>query len=609
MKIHLFIFVLLSFQLFILTPMAFINKFLAVAICLGVIFYFAGKNKLLFVYKRWYEVLAFGLVNAYLTFAIFGFDLFIEPRPGKLIDLSYYETYIPATDFQALLHMASPYLGLLYFGLGFIWVCYVLLVLLDCLNIIVDFKNKVFAASPNDYWKKWFILFTISFAVLLIWLWAFNPAILTGDSGRYLNGWRFGIYNTASSPLYAFMLTIIGNISPIKPEVLMMVFMQMILFSILTAAILMYFHQRWIRFRYVAAAAIILSLIPSLALHTIVIWVILPHALAMLWLSYVLLRIMDEMIIKTVTNRQEYSLCVQLCISLVLIFFLRANSFLVYLIIVPVLVILFIVKKQWKLLISVTISILLVLLIRYPGYQTLGVYQHEQTLQHRFVAGIHDIHSTYYNDGNLSEQTLAKLKILIPNIDDPEQIEKFQPDWARYLEYDLEAVGELTTGEFMSMYMDTLFSNPGKVLSSVFYRTRPYWVIDSKGYINTISYCIDGIVRTEETIDISEFGIQRKTNFLTKLMYNYTMGTSLPLPSIFIWRYGFWVALMIICIMNLILDKRYLLILAFMPTFIYLATFYLTNAWAEYRYGLPILLTGLFLPLATFLLKPVKVME
>lgn len=600
MRLHLFIFILLSFQLFILTPIAFINKFLAVLICLIIIFCF-NKTKLRL--KKWYELFFFGLTSAYLALAFFGFDLFLEPKPEHLIDLSYYQQYIPADEFHALLAMAGPYISILYFGLGLIWTSYVLYFSLDLVLYLSETKDKICTSASGSYTKKWLILFIILIVVLMVWQRAFYPIIMTDDSWGYIGGWYSGTYNTGSSPVYAFLLSILLWLAPTKPEVEWIAFAQILIFSSLLATILMYFHQRWIRFRYMIIAAFILPLIPSLGLHTVVIWSDLPNGMAVLWFVYALVRILDEVIInQTAGEKQKRSLCIQLCLSMVFVFFIRANSFPVYLVMAPVLAVLFFLKRQWKLLSSVLLSIVIILLIRFPGYNALGVYQHEQSAYHKYLAGIHDLHSTYYNGGLLSDHTILKLREIIPHIDEPDTKQDFQPDWVRYLEYDLETAARLSTSEFVSMYADTFFRNPTKMISSMLYRVRSYWVIDAKGYVNTINYTIDVIVRSGESTDIPELNVYRKPNFLTKIMYYYAMGTSLPLPSIFIWRYGIWTAFMVICILTLIIQRRFLWIIAFLPAAVYQAALYLTNAWTDYRYGLPVFLVGLFLIPAMILL-------
>jgi len=603
-KFHMFIFVLLSFQLIILTPVAFLNKFLAIAICLLVLFNL-DKLPRIFESKRWYNILFLIIVNSYLTLAIFGFDLFLEPRPEYLIDLSYYRQYIPEADFQTLLSMAAPYISIIYFVLGFIWTSYVLRCFLFFIDSFIAYKESLPIPEITSLRKKWLILFAITFSVLMIWQRAFYPAIMTDDSWGYLSGWQFGVYHTGGSPLYAFLINIICRIAPTKPEIVWIVITQIIIFSALLSSILMYFHKRRISFKYAASAAFILPLIPSISLHTVVIWIDLPNGMAILWFIYVLVRIIEEVIInKTATKKTLLSLCVMLCLSMVLTFFMRANSFPVYIVMAVALTVLFILKRNWQLLTAVILSVVIVLLIRFPGYQALGVYTHEQTIYHKYLAGIQDIQSTYYRGGNFSNETLTKLKQLIPRIDEEELKDSFQPDWTRYLEYDLVNIGSLGVGEFIALYWDSFSRNPAKMLSSMLYRVRTYWVIDAKGYINTISYSVDKIVRVDAPVFIPEFNVAQKSGFLTNLLHKYAMGTSLPLPAIFIWRHGIWMALMVICALISIIKRQFIRLLPFLPIFTYVATLYLTNAWADFRYGLPVFLSGLFLPLAFLLWCP-----
>jgi hypothetical protein len=151
------------------------------------------------------------------------------------------------------------------------------------------------------------------------------------------------------------------------------------------------------------------------------------------------------------------------------------------------------------------------------------------------------------------------------------------------------------------MYIDSFVRNPGLMLKSMLYRVQPYWVIDAKGEVAIIGNQKGIWNSTASEYDYSapqapELGIYRHNNFLTKIMDIYCNCLNFSLPSIFIWRFGFWTALMAICAMLLIFQKQYLWLLAYIPVFIYLLSLYLTNLDFSYRYGLPIFFIGLFLP-------------
>jgi len=607
-KLHVFIFSFLSLWLFILTPISFISKVLAVAVCIGILFHI---KKIEFNYKRWYEIAVFLLVNAYLTMAIFGYDLFLSPQPDLLINLDYV-----TLNNTELINMAGPYLGLFYFGLGFIWTGYVLQSFLDVLNTLGKYKDRVCSLSNGSYWKKWLILLAVMFVMFLTWQVAFNPIVLGADSWHYLDGWLTGTYYSGRSPVYSFLINIIATLAPVKPEVLWIAIAQNFAFSSLLATILMYLHKRWIRFRYILAAAVILPFIPSFGLHTIVVINDLANGMAILWFTYVLVRIIDEVILqKTASKKQQLSFCIQLCISMVLTYFFRANSFLVYLVMVPVLVILFALKKEIRLLVTVAISVLLVLLIRFPGYNALGV-EDGNNHQAQYWAGMHDIQATYYGGGRLSEQTLTILRKHITELDNPELV--FQPGsmWEDIYGFDMS---ELTLSEFIPMYVDSFIHNPFKMGTSMLHRVRIYWVIDSKGQVSDINQIeifdpSTFLYLTESETDWSwsdltesaELGVYRRPNLLTSIMGMFIIGMGLPVPAMFVWRYGIWTALMIISIMTLVLRKRFIWLIAYMPVFVYLATLLLVNGWPAYRYGMPVFLVGLFLPFTLLLLQPKK---
>jgi len=129
--------------------------------------------------------------------------------------------------------------------------------------------------------------------------------------------------------LSSFLVSIVATLAPTKPEVLWIAVAQNIAFSALLATILMYLHKRWIRFKYIKPVAVVLPLIPSLSLHTIVVWCDLANGMVMLWLTYVLVRLIDEVIIQnTASQKQLLSFCLQLFISMVLSYFTAQILFL-----------------------------------------------------------------------------------------------------------------------------------------------------------------------------------------------------------------------------------------------------------------------------------------
>jgi hypothetical protein len=323
--------------------------------------------------------------------------------------------------------------------------------------------------------------------------------------------------------------------------------------------------------------------------------------MSILWLTYVLVRVLDEVIIHgTANKKQQVSFYIQLCMSFVLCFFIRPNSFLVYLIAAPVLTLLFFFRKKWKLLATISISVVMVLLIN--NLLDYKAVTHMYTAKVRYQALISDIQGTYYGGGKLSEQTQNALMKYIPKLDEPEVRDGFTPNWLVNKNYDLS---ELAFGEFISMYADSFIHNPLKMIRSMSYRCSVYWAIDPdpKGYPGLVNYTsIYNPFTNTYSSYVSEIGVYRQENILTRIMDSYMVPMAKSIPAIFVWRFGFWTALMIISAMTLILQKKYIWLLAYLPVFTYLVTLLLATGWADYRYGLPVFFVGMFLPL-TFILQ------
>ena len=615
-KLHLFIFALLSWQLFPFTPVEFIHIALAVFISVSVL---VRMKDIKFVFANKREVVLFIIANFYLTFAIFGHDLFllVTLAPGRLRDaidagmgshlwINFnYDVNLPHSNRAFYLYK------LLYFVLAFLWTSYVLQSAIDLLKFLskkasaLQIMQETDSVTGKKYWKKWAVLFTVMFALFMVWQRAYAIALIFPDSWQYLHGWMYDDYATHRSPVYTFLINIICNIAPTHPEVEWVIFTKIFAFSALLASTLMYFHKKGIRFKYIIPVAVILPLIPSFGLQPLAILPDLANGLSMLWLTYVLVRILDEVILKPGAGKwQKISFCVQLCLSLVFVCFMRPNAFPVFLVMTPVLALFFVLRRQWKLFAAIGMSVVMALLIQFPGYNALDV--RSAPLPHRYFAGLHDIQYVFHTGGNLSDRTLAGLSNTLRNFDNPGF--DFMPGYSTVHFYDVD-FSEFTTRLFLSMYLDAFFNNPIRIIRAILFRVRPYWAIDPHGPISVVNFTvIVGDYREDsEYIYIMHsraplIGIERSNNWLTIFMNEYIWFMNKSIPTTFIWRFGVWSALMVISVMLLLQQKRRIWLLVYLPVFIYFITLALTAGWPDHRYGLPIFFIGMFLPAALVLL-------
>ena len=591
-KVHILVFLVLSALFFVFAPVDYIPLLLAGVICTVV---FLHLKHIRFTFEKWHEIAVFAVANLWLTLAFFGLDIFI------------------ANSLQL-----GPSQGFVYFTFCFIWTCYVLQSALDAFKWLGNRKVNLSPVNTpvENYWRKWLLLFAIMFAVFMVWQRAYNPIVISPDSWEYIDGWRIGTYYAHRSPVYSFLVYLVLSFAPTRPELQWVAFAQITAFSSLLATILMYFHIKRIRFIYLIPFAVILPLIPSFGQHTIVIWIDLTTGIAVLWLTYVLIRILDEVIINdTASNKQLLSFCLQLCLSLTLAYFIRPNTILVFIVMAPLLMLVFFFRKKWKLLASVCLSIALVLLIRYPGYTALmpqTTSTHEMMRmpppeQVRYWAGIHDMQFTYYSGGSFSEKTYTKLRKHLPRLHDQTTIDNFSPYIIRGEGFGAVDLHELTIREFLTMYIDTFFRNPLLMLRSMLARNLQLWVISPRSPVSNINYIyifdLPSWTTDFQAPSAPSLGVFRQHNFLTDLMDKYNNLMLLPVLSTFFWRIGFWASLLVVSMMALIIRKKYLYLFTFLPAFVYLGTLYLANGWPDFRYGLPGLFVGMFLPPLAILLK------
>ncbi|MCL1864166.1 MAG: hypothetical protein FWF78_11465 [Defluviitaleaceae bacterium] len=557
----------ISFLLFILIPINFLNVFLALFISLGVAFHI---KRIKFSYDRWYEIVAFVLTNGYLTFAVFGFGLFIE---SEIL------TY-------------SIFVRVVIFLIGYVWMYYVFQSALDMFNRLSNLKPASDFLNQKTYWKKWLLLFAITFSLMMLWQRAFNPIILYQDSPSFVRTF-FARFSFG----YTLMNHIIYRLAPNAQSALAgIAIAQILAFSALSASILMYMHSRilMLKLKYAVTVAFLLPMIPPIGLISVTLMADFMVAISILWITYVIIKILQD------GDAQRTSLCIQLCLCLVYMYFIKSNVMVVFFVIYPVLLVMFYKNKMKKMLVSMGAVIALILFVRFPIHSLVGAVRDYNIDAARFFAGLHDMQATYYRGGTLSESSLEMLNNAIPNIEDlrdtfhPEAMAPRRREWMNR-EF---VFREISTGEFIINYADTFVRNPWYMFSTMLHRTRHYWVVDPKNNITNHA------PRHFNSGSAEYFGVVRGRNEHLEIIFaQLRRATETHFGMTFFWRHGFWMALLLVSAGWVFLMREYKWLIAYIPVFAFMATKFLTSAWLEYRYGLPIFFVGMFLPVVVLYIK------
>ena len=574
-KFSMVVFVFLSVYFLIIAPNEHINRTLFLMLSM---LSFFGFNKYKESKRIGSSVLE-SLLTLYIAFSIFGFHTIFFSR----------NSYERLTD-------------IVIFILGVLWTVYFVQALLYFVGMLSEKWSATNSIQERaSYWRKWVLFLFCSLPAFLLFQFAFNPAITTPDSlvglGHIIGEPLFNHHPPLHTLAVAFIMQLTGG------DVRFVVWAQILAFSSILATCLCYLGKLGVQKKKLIISAILIPLIPSIGLHGTTVWKDIPFAIAMLWLTYICVRIYKELYNSNekASSRMILSISIQLCISLVLVFFLRANGFMAYIFTFVMLFLVFIAIKRKRMILSLIFSLVIIVLIQFPFYNHMNVVESGFSGEARYYALLLDLQAVYYDGGTLSENSLFLLRRSIPEIDSVDVRENFQRDWVHWNDYDLS---EMEMGEFLFMYADTFVRNPFLVSRSVLTRTRAYWKIGVGEQINTINWVPLITYRQGDAALVAYrqgdaenplINAERTPNFMTNFMqHQYLPFMHGPLTGVFVWRFGIWVLLMNVFIVYKLIKKDYRILMIFVPIYSYLLSILLANGWTDYRYGLSVFMIALF---------------
>jgi len=260
--------------------------------------------------------------------------------------------------------------------------------------------------------------------------------------------------------------------------------------------------------------------------HFTTIWKDIPYAICVLWLTVILAYILWE------DKQIKWYRMLELILALVGTCLFRQNGIVPYILVSILLVCMF--RKRYKILTSVIVAFILILLIKIPLYQHIGIVHNQD-------GGIYiglgqDIMGVYYNGGNLSEDGMEIVTIL-SNMDVNSYV---------YSPYRSDASYGLNVSKlkFIRAYTDTFFKNPVLMIRTIMCRLDAVWNIfmgqdgrlDLVGYTGTTDYY-------EKWVNL--WG-KRKDNFITELIQRWvSYSISNPILNTIQWRSGLWFLLVV----------------------------------------------------------------
>jgi hypothetical protein len=235
-----------------------------------------------------------------------------------------------------------------------------------------------------------------------------------------------------------------------------------------------------------------------------------------------------------------------------------------------------------KPLAGVLLSLLIILIIRYPVYNYFQV--EPAPVGSRYIAMVNDLAGVYFDGGNLPEETERYLRSVV----DLEQLETVYSSYRANYDYYRPALDQTRPLDLLKMYGKTALSNPLLIVNSILCRLDLYWNITTgkEAYIGTMIF--------REISNWEQFTIHfyRKNNILTDFFDLASKGTVYLSPIlIMFWRFGFWLVLLFTGFLFALQYKLRRSIFLAIPIMANLFSLALSAGWLDYRYGWSIFIT------------------
>lgn len=504
--------------------------------------------------------LCFSIVILYAAFALVGNRAFLYPL-DKTVSV-----------FDCLLYIVT-----------IIWIIpLVITFIFYFFNIKIEKREAEKTRIKNILF--YFVIICLLIIPAIYTLFAFNPGISSPDS-TYCLTYAHAIYSMPNwhPPFYILLLKVVISIWDSTYAIIIVQYVFWLYVMLEMFALL---RKRGIRDKILIVLAIFIGFNTANYLQINTIWKDVLYVLSLVWLTVIICKIL----LYQKDNKLHWFTYLELVISLVLVSSIRQNGIVPYILTVAMLI--FFLKKNKKIIISVISSAILIFTIQYPIYSFLNVQ--EVKPGGKYIGLSQDILATYYSGGEISQDTMKMLTIL----------SKYDISNMEYNPYFANSSYELNVsiGEFVKNYLDTFFKNPIIMLREMLIRQDVAWDIfpgmDAVESAINFSETQDGSVHiyNNRIGDWNSMYPKRVTNSYTTSITdinNYTVSNQF-LKAIE-WRSGLSTLLCIIILLTFISrirDKIYALI--FIPLVGQLLSLILSTGWSDFRYYWPINLITVF---------------
>jgi len=476
---------------------------------------------------------------------------------------------------------AFSFPGLFYVPMALIWTIPLFIQIMALMNLLLIGRGNQerFAENKPISFLVKIIMFISMMVNYAVWIYAFNPCITTSDS-EYLFQMAHVLGKEPMENWHPpFCAMIYSYLLKICDSATFLVFVQCICYSVLLVQILSFFKKKGIRRIYIVFMYLFCGFMFQNVIQMITLWKDIPFMICILWLSFVLARIIfDETKVSILS-------CLELFFSLVGTCLFRLNG------VVPAFAVLIAVgvysiyKNKYRLFLPLVSFLIAYFVITGPVY---NYYLVEESPAQKYYSLANDLVGTYYRIDDPSEGLLDVVNEVTDG--NPEEY-AFNSYFTNYNE---SALRDYSVGKFMKVYLETFLKHPIKMTFEIAKRNTVVWSIVKPEEEWRGCICELGEFHYHE--DYEYVYPLRKVNAMTVLLEKMSQSfTNNGFLYVFSWRTGIYtVSLLFILFFAFDLEKKEYLI-PFVPIVFNLVSLIIASKTSDYRYYWPTVMLFFFL--------------
>lgn len=471
--------------------------------------------------------------------------------------------------------------SILYFVLCLMWMTPVVLEIITLIEKkLTTLENEDFNTNKAISVKCKVCLGVIALVPALLYLYAYNPCITTGDDKGIWNTIHMIDRSELIDWIPPFYLLLLSGIIRICDSITFIVFCQILLWCFTIVEVISVLSE------YVKKELLLTGYVFTVFNYCNIIQMITAWKDAF----YVpALLLMSILIAALLLNSEKYSnnirWYIEIVISAFFTAFMRQSG--VYVVIITFLCLAIIMRKNTKIFMISILIITSVILIKIPVYKALDVKPQPQL---KFLAMGNDICYVYYNGGNLSDDGIQIINEI--TCDDPSNY-SFN---AYNAAYNSDALWDYSIMRFTKIYIDTFLREPVLLTKAILTRTSISWSIDKTLNQVDMLTCYTGERLDEKNQFMYHYParINNKMTFLLDKMHELLTGNSILF--VIFWRVSPYFSLIIIELLILGTKRiSWRFYLPYAPVILNYGTLIITSAWADFRYFWPNALLAVFL--------------